>query len=72
MAAFLTRTRGLPVAPDDLIIVSGATAALDIAATVLCDPGEAIIVPSPYYGAFDVDLAGRSSARDSASKTRAG
>ncbi len=63
VAAFLTRTRGLPVAPDDLVIVSGATAALDIAATALCDPGEAIIIPSPYYGAFDVDLAGRSDAR---------
>src|SRR5260370_34087996 len=63
VAAFLTRTRGLPVAPDDLVIVSGATAALDIASTALCDPGEAIIIPSPYYGAFDVDLAGRSDAR---------
>jgi 1-aminocyclopropane-1-carboxylate synthase 1/2/6 len=62
-AAFLTRTRGLPVDPDDLVVVSGATAALDIAATALCDPGEVIVVPSPYYAAFDVDLAGRSNAR---------
>jgi 1-aminocyclopropane-1-carboxylate synthase 1/2/6 len=63
VAALLARTQGLPVSPDDLIIVSGATAALDIAATALCDPGEAIIIPSPYYGAFDVDLAGRSGAQ---------
>ncbi|MGH3171938.1 MAG: aminotransferase class I/II-fold pyridoxal phosphate-dependent enzyme [Trebonia sp.] len=63
VAAFLARARGVPVEPGDLVIVSGATAALDIAATALCDAGEAIIVPSPYYGAFDVDLAGRSDAR---------
>jgi aspartate/methionine/tyrosine aminotransferase len=52
-----------PVDPDDLIVVSGATSALDIAATVLCDPGEVIVVPAPYYSAFEVDLAGRSGAR---------
>lgn len=63
VAAFFAQTRGLPVAAEDLVVVSGATAALDIAATALCDPGEAIIIPSPYYGAFDVDLAARSDAR---------
>ncbi|HEV2450729.1 MAG TPA: aminotransferase class I/II-fold pyridoxal phosphate-dependent enzyme [Streptosporangiaceae bacterium] len=72
VAAFLTRTRGAPVAADDLVVVSGATAALDIAATALCDPGEAIIIPSPYYGAFDVDLAGRSEARLVAAPGRRG
>jgi len=63
IAAFWARTHGHRVAPDDLAVVSGATAALDIAATALCDPGEAIIVPSPYYGAFDTDLTARSGAR---------
>ncbi|MFJ5774851.1 aminotransferase class I/II-fold pyridoxal phosphate-dependent enzyme [Streptomyces sp. NPDC093094] len=49
--------------PEDLVVVAGATAALDVVATVLCDPGDAIVVPTPYYGAFDTDLAGRSGAR---------
>jgi aspartate/methionine/tyrosine aminotransferase len=62
VAGFLTRTRGVPVSPDDLLVVAGATAALDIIASVLCDPGEAIAVPVPYYGAFDTDLTGRSQA----------
>jgi aspartate/methionine/tyrosine aminotransferase len=48
---------------DDLVIVSGATAALDMVASVLCDPGEVIVVPAPYYSGLDVDLAGRSGAR---------
>lgn len=62
-AELLSLTWRVPVDPDDLIVVSGATAALDIAATVLCDPGEAIVVPAPYYSAFDTDLTGRSGAR---------
>lgn len=62
-AAFLTRTRGVPFDAEDLIVVSGATSALDIAATALCDPGEAIVVPAPYYSGFDADLATRSDAR---------
>ncbi|HSV64766.1 MAG TPA: aminotransferase class I/II-fold pyridoxal phosphate-dependent enzyme [Mycobacteriales bacterium] len=52
-----------PVTAAELVVVSGATAALDILATALCDPGEAIVVPAPYYSAFDVDLVGRSGAR---------
>jgi aspartate/methionine/tyrosine aminotransferase len=51
------------VDPEDLVVVSGATAALDILASTLCDPGEAIVVPAPYYAAFDTDLTGRSGAR---------
>lgn len=63
VAGFLTRTRGVPVDPADLLVVSGATTALDVIATALCDPGEAIAVPVPYYGALDTDLTGRSGAR---------
>ncbi|MFI9150934.1 aminotransferase class I/II-fold pyridoxal phosphate-dependent enzyme [Streptomyces sp. NPDC053367] len=48
---------------EDLVVVAGATAALDVIASVLCDPGDGIVVPTPYYGAFDTDLAGRSGAR---------
>jgi 1-aminocyclopropane-1-carboxylate synthase len=62
VAGFLTGTRGVPVDPEDLLVVSGATAALDVVATVLCDPGETIAVPVPYYGALDTDLTGRSGA----------
>ncbi len=49
--------------PEDLVVVSGATAALDVVASTLCDPGEAIMVPAPYYAAFDTDLTARSGAR---------
>ncbi len=63
VAALLGRTWRTRVDADDLVVVSGATAALDIVASVLCDPGEAIAIPAPYYSGLDVDLAGRSGAR---------
>ncbi|MEX5709352.1 aminotransferase class I/II-fold pyridoxal phosphate-dependent enzyme [Parafrankia sp. FMc6] len=63
LASFLTGTWQTAVDPEHLVVVSGATSALDVIASVLCDPGEAIVVPAPYYGAFDIDLAGRSGAR---------
>jgi aspartate/methionine/tyrosine aminotransferase len=63
LAGFLSKCWHVEVDPESLVVVSGATAALDVIATVLCDPGQAIIVPAPYYGAFDADLAGRSGAR---------
>ena len=62
-AGLLSRTRSVPFDPEDLVVVSGASVALDIAAAVLCDPGDAIIVPAPYYSGFDADLTGRSEAR---------
>lgn len=63
IAAFLARCWGTAVDPENLVVVSGVTGALDVIASALCDPGDAIIVPAPYYSAFDVDLVGRSGAR---------
>ncbi|WP_051386151.1 aminotransferase class I/II-fold pyridoxal phosphate-dependent enzyme [Actinokineospora inagensis] len=63
IAGVLTRRWRGPVDPDDLVVAAGGTAALDIAATTLCDPGDVIIVPAPYYSAFAEDLTARSGAR---------
>lgn len=63
IAGLLSGVYGRGVDAEDLVVVSGATAALDVIASALCDPGDAIVVPTPYYSAFDVDLCGRSGAR---------
>lgn len=63
IAALLSRCWHAEVNPEHLVVVSGATAALDIIASALCDPGQAIAVPAPYYAAFGTDLCGRSGAR---------
>lgn len=63
IAELLTGSYRAPVDPDHLVLVSGASAALDVIASALCDPGDALVLPAPYYGAFDTDLGGRSGAR---------
>jgi aspartate/methionine/tyrosine aminotransferase len=60
IAAFVTRARMQPVDPDDLVVVSGVTAALGLLAYALCDSGEAIVAPAPFRGAFRAGLVGRS------------
>ncbi|HEU4948173.1 MAG TPA: aminotransferase class I/II-fold pyridoxal phosphate-dependent enzyme, partial [Kribbella sp.] len=63
LARFLARQRSTEVDPDDLVVAGGATVVLEILAQVLCDPGDGIVVPAPYYAGLDHDLAGRSGAR---------
>lgn len=67
LARFLTRTRGLSagdaVDPEDLVVLGGASAALDVLAYALCEPGEGIVLPSPYYNGLDMDFTGRAGAR---------
>ncbi|GAA4880480.1 aminotransferase class I/II-fold pyridoxal phosphate-dependent enzyme [Kitasatospora terrestris] len=62
VSGLLSRLTGQPLDAEQLVVVSGASAALDAVASALCDPGDAIVVPAPYYGPFDSDLAGRSGA----------
>jgi aspartate/methionine/tyrosine aminotransferase len=63
VAEFLGRTHGASLDPEDLVIVSGASSALDILAYSLCEPGDGILVPTPYYNGLDTDFGGRAAAR---------
>jgi aspartate/methionine/tyrosine aminotransferase len=63
LARFLTWQRGAEVDAEDLVVVAGTSVVLEILAHVLCDPGDGIVVPAPYYSGLDDDLAGRSGAR---------
>jgi len=58
----LSNRAGRPLDAENLAVASGASAILENLAFVLCDPGEAILIPSPYYSGFDHDLALRSEA----------
>src|SRR4051812_15079558 len=41
--------RGLPTTPEQLLITSGSQQALTLAATVLLEPGDAVLVEEPSY-----------------------
>lgn len=46
--------------PSHLGTGNGLSAVLDHIASVICDPGEAWIIPAPYYNAFEGDVGDRS------------
>jgi GntR family transcriptional regulator / MocR family aminotransferase len=60
LADYLRRGRGVSCEPDQILVVSGSQQALDIAARVLLDPGDTVVMEEPHYeGARQVfDAAG--------------
>ncbi|KAL5814235.1 hypothetical protein ACOSQ3_025025 [Xanthoceras sorbifolium] len=58
VANFMGRVRGNKVTfdPDRIVMSGGATGAHETIAFCLADPGDAFLVPTPYYPGFDRDL----------------
>ncbi|XP_036621310.1 1-aminocyclopropane-1-carboxylate synthase-like protein 1 isoform X2 [Trichosurus vulpecula] len=42
----------VPLKPENVVVVNGCASLFSALATVLCDPGEAFLIFSPYYGAI--------------------
>nr|XP_043624475.1 1-aminocyclopropane-1-carboxylate synthase [Erigeron canadensis] len=58
IANFMGKARGNRVAfdPDRIVMGGGATGASESLMFCLADPGDAFLIPTPYYPAFDRDL----------------
>ncbi|KAK8654696.1 hypothetical protein V6N13_107303 [Hibiscus sabdariffa] len=58
MANFMEKIRGgrAKFDPDRIVLTAGATAANELLTFILADPGDALLVPTPYYPGFDRDL----------------
>jgi len=62
MAAHMQRVLAGPAAPagtvdpDQLCISAGCNAIIDNLAFAICAPGDGVLIPAPYYQAFDNDL----------------
>ncbi|KAK9274679.1 hypothetical protein L1049_021930 [Liquidambar formosana] len=58
MASFMGKIRGgrAKFDPDRVVLTAGATAANELLTFILADPGDALLVPTPYYPGFDRDL----------------
>lgn len=50
---FLTKS---PVQPEHLVSSAGATAVIELAAWVLCNPGDYAIIPAPSYPVYTQDI----------------
>ncbi|KAL8151818.1 hypothetical protein V2J09_021626 [Rumex salicifolius] len=58
MADYMSEIRGKKVSfdPNNLVLTAGATAANETLIFCLAEPGDAFLIPAPYYPGFDRDL----------------
>ncbi|KAM1361275.1 hypothetical protein COP2_027097 [Malus domestica] len=58
MASFMEQIRGgrAKIDPARVVLTAGATAANELLTFIIADPGDALLVPTPYYPGFDRDL----------------
>ena len=56
LAADLSSAYGTAVRPDQVAITAGANQAFCLAVSVLCEPGDRVIMPVPYYFNYDMWL----------------
>ncbi|KAJ0701962.1 putative 1-aminocyclopropane-1-carboxylate synthase [Helianthus annuus] len=58
MASFMEQVRGgkAKFNPERVVLTAGATAANELLTFILANPGDALLVPTPYYPGFDRDL----------------
>ncbi|WCJ42640.1 1-aminocyclopropane-1-carboxylate synthase [Euphorbia peplus] len=58
MASFMEEIRGgrAKFDPSRIVLTAGATAANELITFIIADPGDALLVPTPYYPGFDRDL----------------
>uniref|UniRef100_A0A2P2JMF8 1-aminocyclopropane-1-carboxylate synthase n=1 Tax=Rhizophora mucronata TaxID=61149 RepID=A0A2P2JMF8_RHIMU len=58
MAGFMSQAMGKAVAfdPSNIVLTAGATSAIEILCFCLADPGNAFLIPTPYYPGFDRDV----------------
>ncbi|XAR71441.1 1-aminocyclopropane-1-carboxylate synthase [Bertholletia excelsa] len=58
LADFMSEIRGNKVSfdPNNLVLTAGATSANETLVFCIADPGEAFLLPTPYYPGFDRDL----------------
>ena len=54
--------QGIEVDPEHLTCAAGAGAIIDLLFHCLASPGDAVLIPAPYYPAFDNDLGVRNGA----------
>lgn len=52
VAAFIFREQGVSLSGDDVIMTCGAAGALNVIFKTILDPGDEVMVPSPYFAEY--------------------
>ncbi len=53
IAAFISKDRGLPVAPDQVVVTPGGKPVLTFAIMACVDPGDEVVVPDPGFPIYE-------------------
>jgi aspartate aminotransferase len=53
IAAHMSRTRGIPVTPDRVVVFPGAKPPIGFSQQTYCDPGDEVIYPSPGFPIYE-------------------
>ncbi|MEJ2720554.1 MAG: pyridoxal phosphate-dependent aminotransferase [bacterium] len=56
IAESVSRTRGIDVAPDQVVVTSGAKPAIFFSILALVDPGDEVIYPNPGFPAYEATI----------------
>ena len=56
LAGYLGRARGVVCAPEQIVVVHGSQQAIDLAARLLVDPGDGVVLEEPHYTGFSFCL----------------
>ncbi len=56
LSGYLSEMTGVLVSAGELAVASGSSSIIDMLVYALCEPGDGIIIPAPYYAGFDHDL----------------
>ncbi|MCH8567999.1 MAG: aminotransferase class I/II-fold pyridoxal phosphate-dependent enzyme [Balneolales bacterium] len=56
LALYAQEITGVSLNPENIAVASGSSAILDMLFYVLCEPGDGVVIPAPYYAGFDHDL----------------
>lgn len=48
-----------PVKPDHIVVTNGCTAAIEMLAFAMCEPGDHVLIPAPCYAALKGDMGTR-------------
>lgn len=56
LADFLGQTTGVEMQAGQIAVGSGASSILDMMMYAICEPGDGVLIPAPYYAGFDHDL----------------
>lgn len=55
--------RNASLSSDNVAVLASATAAIDLVLFALCDEGDAVLTPAPYYGSYRRDVEARARCR---------